>query len=93
MLRRDFAAQSLLQSAGLFPWLRTVCSHAQLPPLTAGYTGKGSASGCTPFARGSDLALHSASLNACHGLQGFSFAFVFGNHFPSGGEMGGVGMP
>lgn len=32
MLWRRFAAQSLLQSPGLFLWLKAVCSHAQQPP-------------------------------------------------------------
>lgn len=29
----------------------------------------------------------------CPELQGFSFAFVFSNRFPSAGGMGQVGMP
>lgn len=78
------------------PWplpLDKNCPHAHWPTLAAGYTGKGSASGCTCLARGSAPALHSAGLNPCPGLQGFSFAFVSSNPFPSGGGMGGVGMP
>lgn len=93
LLCTHFAAQALLQSPGLFPWIKSVCLHAQWPAPAVGCTGKGSASGCTCLPRGSALALRSAGLNACPELQGFSFAFVSSNPFPSGGGMGGVGMP
>lgn len=91
-LCRHFAARSLLRSPGLFPRLKAVCSHAQQPPRWL-----------LPLGRAVEVAAHSLSQRLgsssalswpeCPPWAAGTLLLVFGNAFPSGGGMGGVGMP